>query len=305
MARTLSPIPATDSFTLQFLGDTHVPLTASYRRNRIKQDIQFGRVPTPAYRFQVGDLSHESGVVNAGADDTTSVAFMNGLLPAVPWTMCVGNHDVYQGNRTALAALAAYGQPNTLTQVLEFAKCKVLVVSPDGMSGTNFAAITLSSATLQWLDDQLAASTKDCIIVCHAPLKNTVTDPLVASNGGTMFDSAVDEFWVRSQGQADDTLIRAMLAARPKARAWICGHTHNDPRFATAMYTTVSLGGRSMAHINLPSPSYTTPQVEDRDPMWTGYLSITASGVWEFRLRNHGYCQWDHYKGQNGVILLP
>lgn len=296
--RTTRTIPGSlSSDTLiHCIGDPHVPVLPTVRQTKFLRDVANGLLPTPAVRVILGDLSNENGSnVNASADDTTAVAFANSISPAVSWYTLIGNHDIWRNNRTAAAAAAAYGQAS-LDQVVDLPNVRLILVNPDTMvlypSDQN--TIGLTSAKLTWLAAQLAGTTKDCIVFCHAPLKNTVTD--ASADASTIFDSNTQGFFVVGPNQTDDTEIRTVLGAASNAVAWVSGHTHEDPfRTTTTMWKTTTCGSRTVAAINVPVLYYITPAVDASDTIYSMYLVHKGPGTKtvEVHLRNHSTGTWD------------
>lgn len=306
--RTVPGSLSTDTL-IHAIGDPHVPVLTAVRRTKFLGDLADGLMPTPVVRVILGDLSNENGSnVNAGADDTTSVAFANSIAPAAPWYTLIGNHDIWRNNRTAAAAATAYGQAS-LDQVIDLPNVRLILVNPDTMAlyPTDQNTIVLEAAKLTWLGNQLAGTTKDCLVFCHAPLKNTVTDASAAGSGGTIFDSNTAGFFVMGPNHTDDTEIRAVLNAHSNAVAWISGHTHEDPyRTTTTMWQTVSVGTRNIAAINVPVLYYITPSVDASDAIYSMYLVHKGPGTKtvEVHLRNHSSCVWDGNDSGRVVSLV-
>ena len=285
--------PGAGTVLFHMIGDPHVPVLSANRQSKFSNDLSGGLLPTPTARICVGDFSNETGGnINDTTNDNLSKAWRDALPNAgsIPFYTAIGNHDIWQANRTATVAAAAYGQAS-LNQNIDFGLCRVLIVNPDSVPyPSDTTTIQITQTTLDWLDAQLAASTKDCIIVCHAPLKNSVTDPSV--DNVTIFDSNTSGFFVKRVGDADDAYIRTLLGNRTKARAWVCGHTHNHA-YTASIFTTQTVGSRTIAHICCPVLYYVTPGVDARDPIWSVFVEYVAGSTVNVYLRNHAAGIWD------------
>lgn len=280
--------------TIHFVGDPHIRASYSVlsqvRQDRFSKDIRDGLVPVPSVRVCLGDLSNENGSnVNATADDNAAVAFFDALSDGADWYTAIGNHDIWRANRTGAQAAAAYGQSG-VNQVIDLGACKLIVVGPDTMNYPSDAnTIYLTQTTCDWLETQLQATSKDCLVVCHAPLKDTVIDS--GENGSTVFDSSTSGFFVCRTGDSDDTYIRSLLEENTNAIAWVSGHCHVDPRRAN-IFSTTTIGSRTIASINCPVLYYVTPSVDATDPLWSVYVTYRGGDL-DCRLRNHGNGTWD------------
>lgn len=305
-----TPLQPPTTGTLHFIGDPHVPVLSAGRQTRFHRDLRDGQVPKPLARVSLGDFSNENGsLVNDAAGDAQSVAWAQSLPDAatIPFYTAIGNHDCYVDNRSPAAAAEAFGQAS-LQQSLDFGSFKLLIVNPDTFDdGQAKSRILLSQAGLDWLDGELASAGKDCIICCHAPLKDTVLDPRV--NGTTIFDSSLSLFFVGKSngvgqaGSVDDSAIREILGNRPNAIAWVSAHTHVDPARATGLFTTTTVGARQIIAANVPVLFYTTPNADATDPIYSVYATYTGDKTLEFRLRNHTHHTWDGWNGQRVTTL--
>lgn len=276
------PLQPDATRTIHFIGDLHAGSISSTRRDKTLADI--ATIATPAVHVQVGDAV-DNGL---GSEDTTALAWLDGLPGE--WLTVLGNHDIWQNVRTYADWEAAYGQSRNHTQDLGF--CKLIIVGPDTLpfpTNSDTSTITLTQATLDWLDAELAAATKDCVIVCHAPLHDTVTGP-----NANDYSSVTDS---KMQAQPKSS-IDTILNNRPRAKAFISGHTHS-PTNATDFIKTASVGTRNIVAVNCSALYYTGLQVESYDPLRTIYLTITADGSqFEIRCRDHGAGNWVGINGQ-------
>jgi hypothetical protein len=309
--------------TLHIISDTHTPQLSAVRRARMVDDVRYGNVPTKiTARVNCGDFSNDNGtafpaVANTTADDNDSVAFHNSLLQSdgtVPnWYTLVGNHDMWNSytggsGRVASTAMTAYGYPagtaptsgafanignkSGVNYTVDFPSFLGVFMNPASLT-TGTSRMQVSSGDLTWLDGVLAASAKDCVIFFHAPLKNTVLDSITSTRPSDTYDSNIVDFYAYGPTSAsDDAEIRTILGNRSKARMWISGHTHNHPYYANLVGTT-TVGARSITYASTPGAYFTAPAVDGRDQVWGFYLSVSYSGVWELRLRNHSSRTWD------------
>jgi len=291
--------------TIHFIGDPHVRVTNAARKNQFIVDCQGGLCPDPVYRVILGDLSNENGSnVNDPDDDATAVAWADSISATVPWATLIGNHDIYNNNRTAAAAATSFGMPS-LNQNIDVGFARLLLVNPTTLAAYPSlpAAIKLSQATLDWLEGELAAATKPCLVCCHAPLKDTVIDS--AEDGSTVFDSSLEEFHVTREGDTTDTYIRDPLGEYDQAKAWVSGHCHVDARrTGSTLFTTTTCGSRQVASIHAPVVYYVTPTVDVGDPLWSVWVTVRADGKIECRLRNHALGSWDMPADQGRVVVL-
>lgn len=293
--------------TIHFIGDPHMAQYAPYvaqgttRRARWTTDIASPTVGAPCLRVVIGDLIENYASGDGVQRDQYAKDAMNALLPAVPWDVVVGNHDLAGATdqyRTADVWAALYGYPDqNWTKVLTDAQgsqfVKLVAAGTDTMNSTTDPPIILSQATLDWLSTELGNTSLPCLVLCHAPLKNTVL--------GSGYNSSQTFFHVHALDMlTDDAAIRAILNAHPTAKAWISGHSHNritDQDFAKVE----SVGTRSIMALNLSSPWYVTAlPPSPLDPICTIFVTVTATGL-EIRFRNHGAGVWDSIGSQRVV----
>lgn len=290
--------------TIGIIGDTHfghINMTAT-RKAMIQTDL-IASFPNPLAFIHVGDVV--AGEVNDPEDDYTALdAEANDWLDEItaatgsPWYAAIGNHDIWQNTRDRTDFEAVYGPAN---RVIDLGRFKVIIVSPDTMeeftgvgdAGTgDTSKIKLTAATLTWLDAQLAATSKDCLIVGHAPLKNT----FIADHVGDV-DSNDDPFYIGSVGGVNDVELRAVIADHANAKAFISGHTHPNLWYSAAAdagrayVKAETIGSHTVAAINVPAPAYTGG---------TAQYNIAASTAVtyypdriEVRWRDHNSRMWD------------
>lgn len=276
------PWPYPDmSKTIHFIGDPHYGGTLSARLAKVKADLD--RVPAPLCHVSVGDLVHDSANMNAPA-----AAWMEAL--DAPWYSALGNHDILDNFQTPAQWAAAIGMPGK-NYTVDLGLVLLVFVGPDGLAEGDSVTITLSQATLDWLDAQLTAATKDCWVVCHAPLKDTVV-----GSTSVVWSSAEAAFYAEP-----NTSIRTILNNRTRAKAWISGHTHS-PTTTTDFLKTENVGSRTIAAINCSGLQYVGRTNEWYDDLKTLYLTKTDSGI-EVRVRNHGGGVWGAINGAKVTTL--
>lgn len=301
---------------LHFLSDTHYGATSATRLDKVKRDIAEGAVPTPNYRFFGGDFINEQSTTNLdAARDTGMVAWCNSLADkdgVVPsWRTIVGNHDIYDNLRTGTAAMTAFGMPSLNWAVNVSADIRVIGISPETVPvAPNIGRMVYRTSAapnnaLSFLDAELAAADRDCLILAHAPLADTVIDPIMDTAVSNMYDSKTSrtapgvvtvDFRAYGPNNTNDSEIRTILNNRPRARMWVSGHTHNHPYYANCIGTT-SVGTRSVTFVSIPAVYFVAPLSQEYDPLWGFYLTVTRDGSWEARLRNHGAGHWDAWNG--------
>jgi len=264
--------------TIQLIGDMHFGQCLAQFPNYVLNDIASGQFPEPLAYVQVGDST------NSGTEDSQALAFLNALPK--PWYTIVGNTDVYNNGRTVAAWETAYGMSRLMS--VDLGRFILLLISPDSMTEADVSKIRLSTTALSWLDAQLAAATKPCLIGHHAPL--------AGSHGGWNPSSAAP-MHTGMVGGDDDTPIRAVLAAHDTAWAWISGHIHNRPYeslFIKEQHTS-GVTSPTVACVSASSFDYnghTAPPVAS-DWCTSTLITIPASGDRiEVRCRDHKQQEW-------------
>lgn len=276
------PVPETRNL-LHLIGDTHFGAITSARSNKVLDDLSHELVPTPACHIQVGDTTDNG----TSGEDTTALAWLNQL--DADWYAVCGNHDIWRDGRTVAAWASAYGYASkNYTVELDFAK--LIMVGPDSMGyPPNQAQITLASGTLDFLEDELASAKRDCIVVCHAPLRDTVV-----GDTSLVWSSAETEFYVHP-----DTDIRAILGASRRAKVWVSGHTHS-PITTSGFVTTAQCGNRNVVAVNASALYYTGRSLQWNDPLVSLYMNYFPTHV-EVRFRDHGAGSWH---GPDGDLVV-
>lgn len=292
MSTRPNPIPP-EANTIHLLGDVQTALPLTYatsmrpdRRSKLADDFRTGRLPTPAGgHWTVGDLIHR-GQPTEDADAKALFADLTANTGKPVWPV-IGNHDIYDNVRSPEQFAADWGMPSpSYTVDLGFVQMIVVGLGPQRNleDGTpDRGGCFLENATITWLDQQLQAAGKDCWVICHAPLKDTIT--------GT------DRLDAISYVQPPAPIIQ-VVADNPNVKAWISGHTHTPTDHPDAIVTT-SIGGRPVAHINaaglvntaLPGESidWAVDWLDRMDTLWVTYVDEQR---YEIRYRNHGSRTW-------------
>jgi 3',5'-cyclic AMP phosphodiesterase CpdA len=263
--------------TVHCIGDLHAGAITGVRMAALSRDID--RLGTPALHLQIGDVTERG----TEAQDKLALRFLEGL-PG-PWVTALGNHDILGNGRTAAAWARAYGQPSHNFSVdLDFAR--LILIGP-GRSEPGKKAGRLSSATLAFLDRELAEGPEDCWIACHWPLFRTVMgDPRLH------FTSAMAAFHAKP-----DERIRELLARRRNARVWLSGHTHS-PLSAPGLIKRVRLSrGHSIVAINTSALVGVGKRRNPRAPLCSLFLTQRQDGI-EVRCRDHRAGNWRNIRGR-------
>jgi 3',5'-cyclic AMP phosphodiesterase CpdA len=269
--------------TVHCIGDLHAGAITGVRMAALSRDID--RLGTPALHLQIGDVTERG----TEAQDQLALRFLEGL-PG-PWVTALGNHDILRNGRTAAAWARAYGQPSHNFSVdLDFAR--LILIGP-GRSEPGRRAGRLSSATLAFLDRELAQGPEDCWIACHWPLFRTVMgDPRLH------YTSAMAAFHAKP-----DERIRELLARHPNARVWLSGHTHS-PLSAPGLIKRVRLaGGHTIVAINTSALVGVGKRRNPRAPLCSLFLTQRQDGL-EVRCRDHRAGNWRNIRGRR-VVKIP
>jgi hypothetical protein len=260
--------------TVHGVGDLHAGAIRRARAERVLEDV--AELGTPALHLQIGDAT-EHGT----AEEDRAARRWLGRLPG-PHRTVLGNHDILRGGRTPTAWAAAYGYESK-NYVVDLPFVRIVAVGPDG-AAEGWRAGVLSAATLAWLDEQLAGADGDCWVACHWPLFRSVL-----GNPRMLYTSAMPSFHAKP-----DEEIRALLARRRNARAWLSGHTHS-PLHAPGFVTRVRLPRRrSVLSVNFSALVGVGKKREPADPLCSVYLTHRP-GTIEVRFRDHRAGVWEQW----------
>lgn len=282
------PLP-TGGNTLHCVGDVHSGVITQGKLDRSSNDMVNGRLlPSVVGHIQLGDQTNSA----LTAEDSTFQTWWAKITDA-PKYLAMGNHDLFN-SRTPTSWASTYGQPAQNYSV-DLGDFRLIVVGPDFLPTDesnptwNAVRIMLPDTTLTWLDTQLGATSKDCLIACHAPIKDTVLgDPALT------YPSGVDPWFVTSGShRTDSTGVLGVLAAHANAKAWISGHTHspiNTPQLVVGQ----TVGSHTMAMINCGALYFAGQDGGARnawDPMHGLYVTHYGDRL-DVRFRNHGAGVW-------------
>lgn len=273
--------------TINVVGDIHVGWTIQSRLDAAAADL--ARTNDLAiHRVFTGDLTERS----TPAQDAAANAWLDSTGPRERWSIVAGNHDF--AGRNLGEWEAAYGKPGIWT--LDLPAFRLIGLSaPDGVGIRETEPQTFTSETLTYLDEQLGGTFRDCIIVTHGPLKNTVV--------GSFFDSTMPFFASHPDGE-----IRAILAAHPNARAWISGHTHS-PLETTDLVKAEPVGnGHLVTTVNVGSVAFqggkpSDPNEPAAQPNYSFFITATGDAI-ELRVRDHLTGGWSAINGVP-VVTMP
>lgn len=273
--------------TINVVGDIHVGWTVPSRLDAAAADLARTN-NLAAHRVFIGDLTE----VSSPEQDAAANAWMDRTGPRDSWSIVAGNHDLI--GRSLGEWEAAYGKPGIWT--LDFPAFRLIGLSaPDSTGIRQTEPQTFPPETLAYLDAQLGGTTNDCVIVTHGPLMNTVI--------GSYFDSTMRFF-----ASHPDEEIRAILAARPNARAWISGHTHS-PLETTDLVKAEPVGnGHLVTAINVGSIAFqggkpTDPGEPAAQPNYSCFITVTDEAI-ELRVRDHLTGGWSSING-SPVVAVP
>jgi hypothetical protein len=282
---------ATPDWTRTILhhGDIHHGASNVATRSAIS-GASIQALPAPAAVVQIGDMVEP----DSGANDTTAKTYLNSL-PGATKRVVIGNHDVDSG-RTPDQAATAFGY-NARNWTLDLSFARLIGVSPgafppngDPLEGT----CTLDQTALDYLDAQLASATLPCLVFTHAPLANTVIAPaLTGDNAG--WDSTLPVFSIDP-----DTEIRAILAARPAAKAFISGHTHSFMS-CTGFVKVEDVGGRDVVCINSSAIRGQHNPAHLLDPIIVVFTTLTDTHI-EVRVHDCRIRRWARWPATNAYV---
>jgi len=268
--------------TVHCLGDLHAGAITSVRMEAVSRDIEL--LGPPALHVQVGDATE------GGREDEDELArtFLDGL-PA-KWVSALGNHDILHNHRTVSDWGRAYGQRSqNFTAELDFVR--LIVIGPD-RNDPGQRAGRLSSATLSFLERELARTGKDCWVVCHWPLLRTVMgDPRLH------FTSAMEAFHAKP-----DAKIRELLAHHQNAKVWLSGHTHSPLSAPGLIKRTRLAPKRSIVTVNASALVGIGKRRDPRAPLCSLYLTHRP-GCLEVRCRDHRAGAWRNVRGREVEAL--
>lgn len=289
----------TDAVHISVIGDVHFQTDGLYneRTSILRQDVNamLGRRGVSAI-VQVGDQTTTSTDTEFTAYKAWRAAFDQ---TGIQWGQVPGNHELNPAGdgtadvRSPTSWAGAVGQAgmggSTKDAYLDVgSRVRILLVSPAetqvGQAATR--RLTLDPATLAWCDARMSeVPNRQCVIVFHAPLPNTV-GPLVPDAYAA---SSFDERWVAHSDSS--YTIAQMIAKHPNFVAWVAGHQHAHIG-EYQLVTPVTYGAVTFAHIAASSPAmWFLPTSSKHDPIVSPLVTILPDRI-EVRYRSHGRAQW-------------
>jgi len=268
------------SRTIHGIGDLHAGAIKRPRVAAMLDDV--ATLPPPAVHLQIGDVT-ERGLPE---EDVLALRWL-GRLPA-PAYAAMGNHDINNNHRTAMAWAKEYGYKSH-NYLIDLPFLRIIVVSPDRDHPAERSG-TLSDRTLEWMEQRLQRSGgRDCWIACHWPLYKTVM-----GSSAKLYTSAMQKFHAKP-----DKRLRELLARNPSAKAWLSGHTHS-PLNAPSLVTRAKLPrNRSIVAVNLSALVGTGKTRDPSDPVCSVYLTHQPGRI-EVRFRDHRARRWlPVFRGKN------
>lgn len=243
-----------------------------------------------------------SGYVNTGDCDhwrTTTVdgeilSWMDAREAAagVPMLVTAGNHDLsaFGGTdphpgRTSTQWAQDIGvvAPN---RVVDMGDLRIIGTSPDVWQYTdagNFGRMAMTTATLEWLDGQVAAAgSRHVFIANHAPVPEHFPGHMVTETAAALAD---------------------IIGGAPNVMGWLSGHRHANIRTEPDHVKVVNVGGRNIFAVNAPPAGGSMPgTLPDRDIHQFGttaesiYLTY-RNGTLTARWRDHLRGRWTRAAG--------
>jgi len=289
--------------TFSVVGDLHTGFTLR-EGNEERLDTAFADLATlkhlHGHRIYVGDLVETPGDgysgTTPGEHDTEILARINALDPdRDTWDAVAGNHDLQQG-RSADNWAAIYGYDDQ-NWVRDLGFCRIVAVAADDLASNPGKPQTLSSATLDWLDERLAEDHRDTIVLSHGTIRGTTTTTLYTGDFGGGYNGEAENMLTYPIDEVYEILDR-----HPHARLWLCGHAHTSPE-AVGSITRQWTGSRYIAYVNASAINTVNHNVDSEDdPIRSLFLTLLDDRI-DVRIRNHGTQAWDPIRGQYHVSL--
>lgn len=236
-----------------------------------------------------GDQIHWG--INAAPEDDQWNAWYSARAKTKPWVVAAGNHDLncftapYDNRTAARWRQVTDGQPQN--QSIQIGPTRMISLSPDNWirTASGEGPMSLSTATLDWLDQQLAADSRPAWLAAHVPLPQQY--------GGHM-------------DAATSNRLAQIIGARRNVLGWLSGHRHANILTDVNHAKTVTTGGRMIAGINGP-PAGGQVQRSVMDP-WDSPLHAMVltyrPGFVRCRWRNLLTQTWASFRGSR-ILDLP
>lgn len=274
--------------TLHHITDSHFGKPYSeWRTGRMVADME-------RLRASAAGHIHSGDIVNWGPSSTPEdgeyLAFkarVQSVDASLPWAEVVGNHDTWSwksgATRTSMEWAAALGKPHFNT-VTDMGDLRIIGIGPelawsdtDNDDGLVRRQCVISAETVDWLDAQLSATSKPCVIVTHAyPVEQFGKDVLVSETGAA-------------------GTLRDVIAANAHVVMWVTGHRHPDPSNPDQA-KVITVGGRQIFSLcgpatggrmfGIPRGNYTFAS-----PCLSTYVTYLGDAV-DVRWRDHLRGNW-------------
>lgn len=240
-----------------------------------------------------GDLIHWS--TPAAPEDATAkqwLADRKAASPAIPQVFVPGNHDLASyvdpmPHRTSSQWATAMGVSSPLT-VADMGGVRVLGVAPDDWVNdpvTGWGQMTLSPATMTWLDQQLtAAGSRPCWIAMHSALEDQY--------GGTAHAEPIAG-------------LQSLIGSHQNCIGVLSGHLHTAYRTNVNHVKSITVGGRRIFTVNGPAGGGRMNGIAVADHQWQSpvismFVTYLGDAI-DVRWRNHLERRWDQGLGGDTV----
>lgn len=274
--RNVSISDPNPAYTVQCMSDLHFTDVSATALGYVTTDM--ARFPTPLAFVATGDITDDA----TEGQITAAKAWLDGLGPT--YYLCCGNHDILN-DQTPADFATDFGMTGS-SFVVDLGPW-VLISLPN--KANTEEGISLSADDLTYLDTQLGATAKPCVVLYHTPLDGQPTSIDTARFFGT--ESPAPGIW----NVPNTAAVKAVLADHDNARVWLSGHLHS-PYWMPGKVVDLKDVGHSMVHVNLESPYYQqrVQGYNPSDPVTSFYLSV-YEGYTEVRVRDHHYRVWRAY----------
>lgn len=288
--------------TIHMLTDTHYksvdwPTFAQNWTERMEADVEFLKIATNRGHVHTGDMINWHELTPGGEfgtdavrveEETRYLTFRDAVQSndGLPWAEAAGNHDLVGVSltgtpdgervpRTSEQWATDVGLDSPL-QAVDFGDMRVLAFAPETWGD-------LPDATMDWLEEQLSATTKPCFLAYHLPLAEQY------GPDGPGDGSAIDNHNAR---------ILDIVGAHTNLVGWLSGHYHinvQQPSIQQPHASVINVEGRNIFVINGPSATNmanTDTRFTNGKPCASMYLTLLDENTLDVRWRNHSTRSW-------------